>query len=149
MYKTNLCLFFMFHNVELLLLVSVYRVLVLSITQLYTCKSHYRNIIIALFYRKLSEICLLTVKCNSKEGDFRSKIFFKLFMTRLKIEKYYILEILFILQTISILFDSDKKSETTLTEKCDLFCSIFGKQNTIIPYRFINECIHIYIFGPS
>lgn len=32
MYKTNLCLFFMFHNVELLLLVSVYRELVLSIT---------------------------------------------------------------------------------------------------------------------
>lgn len=57
----------------------------------------------------VSEICLLTVKCNSKEGDFRSKIFFKLFMTRLKIENYYILEILFILQTISILFDSDKK----------------------------------------
>lgn len=111
MYKTNLCLFFMFHNVELLLLVSVYRELVLSITKLYTCKSHYRNIIIARFYRKLSEICLLTVKCNSKEGDFRSKIFFKLFMTRLKIENYYILEILFILQTISKLYDSvsDKK----------------------------------------
>lgn len=131
MYKTNLCLFFMFHNVELLLLVSVYRELVLSITKLYTCKSHYRNIIIARFYRKLmvSEICLLTVKCNSKEGDFRSRIFFKLFMTRLKIENYYILEILFILQTISKLYDSvsDKKSEITLTEKYDLFCSIFGK----------------------
>lgn len=149
MYKTNLCLFFMFHNVELLLLVSVYRELVLSITQLYTCKSHYRNIIIARFYRKLSEICLLTVKCNSKEGDFRSKIFFKLFMTRLKIENYYILEILFILQTISILFDSDKKSETTLTEKCDLFCSIFGKQNTILLYKFINGFFHLYIVGPS
>lgn len=77
----------------------------------------------------VSEICLLTVKCNSKEGDFRSRIFFKLFMTRLKIENYYILEILFILQTISKLYDSvsDKKSETTLTEKYDLFCSIFGK----------------------
>lgn len=61
------------------------------------CKLYYRNIIIVCFYRKLFEICLFIVKCNLKEGDFCLKIFFKFFMMRLKIENYYILEILFIL----------------------------------------------------
>lgn len=86
----------MFYNVELLFLVSVYCELVLFIIKFYMCKLYYRNIIIVCFYRKLMvfEICLFIVKCNLKEGDFCLKIFF---MMRLKIENYYILEILFIL----------------------------------------------------
>lgn len=52
MYKINLCLFFMFYNVELLFLVSVYCELVLFIIKFYMCKLYYRNIIIVCFYRK-------------------------------------------------------------------------------------------------
>lgn len=93
----------------------------------------------------VSEICLPTVKCNSKEGDFRSKIFFKLFMTRLKIENYYILEILFILQTISKLYDSvsDKKVRQPLRKNTTYFV-VFLENRTL--YYYINLSTDLFTY---
>lgn len=51
-------------------------------------------------------------------------------MTRLKIENYYILEILLILQTISILFDSDKKVRQPLRKNATYFV-VFLENRTL------------------